>query len=87
VQAASPSSAKVCAGQAWQAVSLVGAQAAETTEPAAQAEQLAHGDWPLALHVAPAAQPVTGAQTRPAASQKKPEAHEQLPWPSSAPAL
>ena len=76
---ASPASAKVCAGQAEHTVSLVGAQAAETTEPAAhEAEHAEHGDCPLGLQVEPAEQPATATHESDCESQKYPEAHEQL---------
>jgi len=78
-QVASPASAKVCAGQAKHTVLLVGAQAAEMTEPGAhEAEHAEHGDCPLALQVEPAEQPATATHESNGESQKYPEAHEQL---------
>ena len=87
VQAAWPASEKVCAAQDAHTVLLVAVQVPPlaTAEPAAQLEQGAQGELPLALQVLPATQGAMARHERDGTSQKKPAAHVQLDRPASVP--
>ncbi len=82
-----PATEKDRAGQAEQTVLVVVVHAppGSAAEPAAHVEQAEHGDWPLALQVAPATQFATGMHESEGTSQKKPGAQLQSDWPSSVP--